>query len=162
VWLHAYYHCYFFVLAVSHALLSTDERFSPWVSRGRACSLYIYIHTYTTYTVPAILATHVLMGALSSFPRIWVSGVNFCCSSLDDGHSRVRVLRISRHPHAHMLLFAPLCFVYAFPLQSSTFYFTTSRLPFLLFEFVMSLFSRTRERRVSGFDHAPRRNRSSR
>jgi hypothetical protein len=49
----------------------------------------------------------------------------FLLSSLGDGHSRVFALGISRHPHAHMLFFAPLRLVFVCPLQSSTFYFAT-------------------------------------
>jgi hypothetical protein len=38
---------------------------------------------------------------------------------------QVCALGISRHPHAHMLFFAPLRFAFVWPLQSSTFWFAT-------------------------------------
>ena len=58
----------------------------------------------------------------------WKSTQNQNRDTTSAGHSRVWTLGIPRHPHTHMLFFAPLRSVFDFPLQSSTFYFVTSSL----------------------------------
>ena len=60
-----------------------------------------------------------------SIPQIWVGGVNFCCSSLDDGHSLVWVVGISDHlsllttSYLSMVITLPACFGALLALTSS-------------------------------------------
>ena len=75
------------------------------------------------------------------FQGSWVYGVHFCCSSLDDGHSRVWSLGISRNPqwfhtntlkpvlHSSTLCLCSFTSIFNFLIHDLHFYFFYTLLP---------------------------------
>jgi len=88
---------------------------------------------------PTILNDHVFVGVMYSTPQIWVHGVHFCCSSLNDGNSRVWVLGISRYPHVSILFFTPLRRIRLSVLFHFNLQLSKSWPPLLLFQFPMDV-----------------------
>ena len=98
LWLQAQFHSYFFVLTVSHGLLSTDERFSSGRTEGFP---HFWLHT-CSWEKYVILLQY-------GYIRVWGSGSVGFCTFTQLLHSFIASLRLCAPVFTH---FSPTLFLY--------------------------------------------------